>query len=99
MKQNLTRRGFIGGAAAASAVGLLPSNSIGETKPEHGQKSVADTENRVLVSAEVAKVKWKAEPFAMTDVRLLPGFWKDMMELNRSWLYRFPTSASRTTSG
>lgn len=90
MKQSLTRRGFLGGAAAAGAVGLLPSNAIGETKPAHSQKSGEDTENRTLVSAEVAKVQWKAKPFSMTDVRLLPSFWKDMSELNRSFLYALP---------
>jgi DUF1680 family protein len=35
-------------------------------------------------------VKWKAEPFSMTEVRLLPSYWKEMMELNRSYLYSLP---------
>lgn len=90
MKQSLTRRGFIGGAAAAGAAGLLPSKAIGESKPAHIQKPGEDTENRTLVSAEVAKVQWKAKPFSMTEVRLLPGLWKDMSELNRSFLYALP---------
>lgn len=49
-----------------------------------------DIANQNLVSASVAKVKWKVEPFSMTEVRLLPSFWKDMMELNRSFLYSLP---------
>ncbi len=32
----------------------------------------------------------KAEPFPMTDVRLLPSFWSDTMERNRSFLYSLP---------
>jgi len=49
-----------------------------------------DTANASLTHASVAKVKWKAEPFSMTEVRLLPSFWKDMMELDRSYLYSLP---------
>ncbi|HEY1579231.1 MAG TPA: glycoside hydrolase family 127 protein [Terracidiphilus sp.] len=90
MRRSLTRRGFIGGAAAAGAVGLLPASAIGETKPASSQKLGEDTENRTLVSAGVAKAQWKAKPFSMTEVRLLPSIWKDMSELNRSFLYSLP---------
>src|SRR5205814_10716667 len=84
MKSNLSRRHFVGGAAAASTAALLPSSARAMAL-ESEKKSVD-----VAGSAAVAKVKWKAEPFRMTDVRLLPGFWKDMTELNRSWLYSLP---------
>jgi uncharacterized protein len=49
-----------------------------------------DTANALLTRAAVAKVQWKAEPFSMTEVRLLPSPFKDMMELDRSWLYSLP---------
>lgn len=90
MKPGLTRRGFLGGAAAISAIGLLPPRANGETKPARSEDRSEDTENRTLVSAEVAKVQWKAKPFSMTAVRLLPSFWKDMSEVNRSFLYALP---------
>jgi DUF1680 family protein len=49
-----------------------------------------DTAVATLTHAPVAKVQWKAEPFSMTEVRLLPSPWKDMMELDRSYLYSLP---------
>lgn len=63
----------------------------------------ADTVIATLTQASVAKVQWKAEPFAMTEVRLLPSFWKDMMELDRSYLYSLPNDrlaySVRVTAG
>ena len=88
MKSKLSRRHFLGRAAAAGTAALLPSSA--QAIALDSDKKTVDVANRNLTSAAVAKVKWKAEPFAMTDVRLLPGFWKDMMELNRSWLYSLP---------
>ena len=94
MSLNLSRRNFLGRAAAAGTAVLLPSTagaSASETAKKAGADSVADDiANRNLTRAGVAKVKWKAEPFSMTEVRLLPGFWKDMMELDRSYLYSLP---------
>src|SRR5215469_77929 len=93
MDQFVTRRRFLGGAAAVGSAALLPSPGIAQTKSA-GQKAAAKTAANTaatsLTHVAVAKVKWKAEPFSMTEVRLLPGFWKDMMELNRSYLYSLP---------
>ena len=86
MQSGLSRRNFLTGVAVSGTAALLPSSAHGLEKAV-GAKVVA---NENLTSASVSKVKWKAEPFAMTDVRLLPSFWKDMMELNRSWLYSLP---------
>jgi uncharacterized protein len=92
MKLNLSRRRFLGRAAAASTVALLPSAAGALISQAKGTPKTAssDVANQNLTSAAVAKVKWKAEPFAMPEVRLLPGFWKDMMELDRSYLYSLP---------
>lgn len=96
MKSRLTRRNFLGGAALASATALLPGaasalSNKGSKKAAAAAAPVAeDTANQNLVSASVAKVQWKAQPFPMPDVRLLPSFWKDTMELNRSYLYSLP---------
>ena len=95
MNANFSRRHFLGGVAAASASTLLPLNAAALPKESTAPGKAAtaadvDTANASLTRASVAKVKWKAEPFRMTDVRLLPGFWKDMMELDRSYLYSLP---------
>ena len=94
MNMKPTRSHFLGGAVAASAVALL-ATPAGATPIAAGVqgKTVsvdADTAIATLTQASVAKVQWKAEPFAMTEVRLLPSFWKDMMELDRSYLYSLP---------
>jgi DUF1680 family protein len=89
MDVKLTRRHFLGGAVAAGTSALLPSSaSAAAANPKAAQGS--DTAIATLVHSPVAKVQWKAEPFSMTEVRLLPSFWKDMMELDRSYLYSLP---------
>jgi uncharacterized protein len=89
MNLKLTRRHFLGSAAAAGTLTFLPSKAIAaDTKPT--ASTGIDTANVSLTRAAVAKVKWKVEPFSMTEVRLLPSFWKDTMELNRSFLYSLP---------
>jgi DUF1680 family protein len=91
MNLSLSRRKFLSAAAAASTASLLPGGAVAHAS-ETGKKSGAavDVANQNLTSAAVAKVKWKAEPFSMTEVRLLPSIWKDTMELNRSFLYSLP---------
>ena len=93
MNRSLSRRTFLGGAAAGAAT-LLTSSATAfaatrreQASPDNGAE---DTENRTLTSAPVAKVQWKSKPFPMPDVRLLPSFWKETMELNRSYLYSLP---------
>jgi DUF1680 family protein len=92
MNLKLTRRHFLGGAAAAGTSTLLPSQAKASStsKANKSVSSGVDTANASLTHAAVAKVKWKAEPFSMTEVRLLPSFWTDTMELNRSFLYSLP---------
>jgi DUF1680 family protein len=55
-------------------------------------KATPDTDKATmdLTGSSVEKVAWKASPFALSQVRLLPGPWKDMMELNRGFLYSLP---------
>src|SRR6202522_4514034 len=90
----LSRRHFLGSAAAASATAVLPlpANALSGSITADNKRVLKgeDTANATLTRAAVAKVNWKAEPFSMTEVRLLPSFWKDTMELNRSFLYSLP---------
>lgn len=96
MNRKLTRRGFLSSAAVAGAASLVPGAALalsdkGSKKaPAAGQTVAEDTAVQNLTSAAVAKVQWKAKPFPMPEVRLLPSYWKDMMELNRSFLYSLP---------
>ena len=91
MGRGLNRRDFLGqAAAAAGAAALLPRAGLSLESETQGSTAPVDIATKNLTSAAVAKVQWKAEPFPMTDVRLLPSSWKEMMELNRSFLYSLP---------
>ena len=90
MSSRLHRRKFLRNASAAAGAAALFSQaglSFGAEKPAAPGADIANTD---LTRASVAKVQWKVEPFSMTDVRLLPGMWKEMMERNRSFLYSLP---------
>ena len=84
----LSRRRFLGGAAAAGAAVVVSKRASALDAAKPGSNVDVATKN--LTDSVVAKVRWKAEPFPMTDVRLLPSFWKETMELNRSYLYSLP---------
>jgi DUF1680 family protein len=94
MDVSLTRRKFLGNAAAASAAAILPASAAAlagvDAKNAAGTPAASDTAKQTQTGAAVAKIEGKAKPFAMTEVRLLPSFWKDTMELNRSYLYSLP---------
>lgn len=76
---NLTRRGFLSTVAVAGGGALMPRSIYGMSH------SSAD---EVLPAMKHAA--WKVQPFPMQDIRLLPSYWADMMELNRSYLYSLP---------
>ncbi len=95
MSMALSRRRFLGGVAATGTVALLPLSGRAAQKnvpstANSNSPAVEDTAVRNLTHSPVAKVTWKVEPFSMTEVRLLPSFWKETMELNRSYLYSLP---------
>jgi DUF1680 family protein len=82
MEQGITRRNFLSGAAATGTAALLPSSAFAMA----GSKETQTTAG----SGVAAAVELKAKAFPMTQARLLPSFWKDTMELNRSFLYSLP---------
>ena len=90
MAQNVSRRKFLGTAAWAGTAALLPSATMAIADTAAKKTPAEDTAAQTLTNASVAKVEWKAKPFSMPEVRLLPSVWKDTMELNRSYLYSLP---------
>jgi uncharacterized protein len=92
MKRTVSRRKFLEGAAITGAAALLPNHAAALRLNDLAAPTAIgqDIANHALVDAAVAKVQWKAKPFAMPESRLLPSFWKDTMELNRSFLYSLP---------
>jgi DUF1680 family protein len=93
MNRSLSRRKFLGSAVCTGAAAILPHGALA-LAGQRTQKAAAgegkDIAAQLLTNAPVAKVQWKAKPFPMPQVRLLPSFWKDTMEINRSWLYSLP---------
>jgi DUF1680 family protein len=79
MDRTFTRRNFLGTAAAVSASPLLPAGSLPRSQTVHP-----------AVKPAVTPVPSMAQAFPLAQVRLMPSFWKDMMELNRSFLYSLP---------
>src|SRR6202789_1074885 len=83
-QEAFTRRGFLSSVAAVGGAALMPAAMHGEGL----EWQSAGTTTQANVVAE--KVAIKARPFDLREVRLLPGYWMDMMELNRSFLYSLP---------
>jgi hypothetical protein len=80
---NFTRRGFLSGIAAVSGTTLLPQSANALARKDGDETAIA-------VHPLADKVAWKAQAFPMEDVRLLPGRFMDVMEVNRGFLYSLP---------
>ncbi|HTD55929.1 MAG TPA: beta-L-arabinofuranosidase domain-containing protein, partial [Silvibacterium sp.] len=77
---SFTRRSFLAGSTAAAAVSLLGSRcSLGQDPITDG---AAESAHGVR-----EQVAWMAEPFPLTDVRLVPGIFYDQQEINRAYLH------------
>lgn len=86
----VTRRRFLGSAAALTGT-LVAGKGVAEAKGDGAHGTVGpETAQKTLTNSSVEKVAWKAQPFPMPQVRLLPSFWMDTMELNRSFLHSLP---------
>jgi DUF1680 family protein len=85
-QEGFTRREFLSGIAVAGGAVFLPGAMQGELQELKAQTQDAATTKNAIAE----KIAFKAQPFDLRDVRLLPGPWMDMMELNRSYLYSLP---------
>jgi len=83
MSQSLSRRRFLSTAAVTGAATLLPGGNPAVAVASAPPSTASTT-------VRPAGVALKAQPFPLTSVRLLPGDWKKMQEINRSWLYSLP---------
>jgi hypothetical protein len=81
----VSRRGFLIHSAAAAAAGAMLPRSLWAM----GQDGVLNAAH-ALNHKGYEKVAWKAKPFPMTQVRLLPGQLKDMQERDRMYLFMLP---------
>jgi len=82
-----TRRQFVAGVGATAAATLTPLRLM--AKPM--QDPVVDTTMVDGKAVSHDKVQWRALPFPMKHVRLLPGPCTQAMEENRKYLHTLPT--------
>ena len=93
--KSLTRRAFAGGVGGLTGAGMFcsqaaqnanahPQSSSNLQKRAEKQGAPFDAELRFRRQEVAPKVK----AFEMTDVRLLPGVFKDAQEANRAYLHR-----------
>src|SRR5271169_3436108 len=106
-RTHITRRQLLTAGAAAAGAALLPGRfvsalaSIG-VQPETGnlQDPVVDA---VKGAARREKISWKVEPFPMAQVRLRPGIFQNMQEINRRYIAMIPNDrllhSFRVTAG
>src|SRR2546428_4656398 len=76
----VSRREFVGVAAAAAGASLLP----GERWASPAQAVQRRSKGR-------ERVKWSVEPFPLSRVRLLAGPFQQEQETNRRWLHSLPS--------
>lgn len=94
----LSRRSFLTGAAAVAGASLLPS-AVSALAQDPVVNSI--DQNGKPVNRE--RVSWKALPFPMKQVRLLPSTFAQGQERNRQYLHSLPNDrlahSFRLTSG
>src|SRR5512142_1901616 len=92
---SFSRRRFLSGAAAVAAASLVPSH-LSAFVQDPVVNSHGNAGNR-------ERVPWKALPFPMKQVRLLPGPFYAGQERNRQYLHSLPNDrlvhSFRLTSG
>ncbi len=80
---DLTRRHFVASLTAAAGSALLPSRAMGALP----QDPVMDVPRN---NQSTERVSWKALPFPMKQVRLLPGIFKSASDRNLEYLKSLP---------
>jgi uncharacterized protein len=85
--RRITRRDFVGSAAATASAFFLPSR----VKASWGQPSAPSVADSQSEESPREQSRWNVEPFPMNRVRLLDGPFKKQMEINREWMGSLPT--------
>ena len=76
----VSRREFVGAAAAAAGASLLPGELW--ASPAHAAQGRSKGRERV---------NWNVEPFPLSQVRLLAGPFQQEQETNRRWMHSLPS--------
>lgn len=84
--KNLSRRNFVASLAAVAGSSVLPSYALDGML----QDPVIDQVQSRPNAASVERVQWKAIPFPMKQVRLLPGIFKSASDRNLEYLKSLP---------
>lgn len=84
MSSSLSRRGFIASAAAAAGASLIPGRAVAGLME---QQQAAGAPPRMNLD----RVSYRAVPFPMKQVRLLPGVAKTASDTNLKYMHSLPT--------
>ncbi|HKT48197.1 MAG TPA: beta-L-arabinofuranosidase domain-containing protein [Candidatus Acidoferrales bacterium] len=83
----LSRRQFVGVAAAAAGAALLPDVGVTATLAQDPAVDAAATKGE---SRKRERAPWRIEPFPIAQVRLLDGPFKKQMDINNRWMLALP---------
>jgi DUF1680 family protein len=101
--KGLSRRKFLAGTAAATALELLPKPLRGLSKPSASAAAAAPPPQQRRRPDFLRGLPPKVEPFPMKQVRLTAGPFQEAMEINRQYLHSIPNDRLlhmfRLTSG
>ncbi len=105
--RSITRRQLLTAGAAAAGAALVPGRWVSALTSLSSQPAADTLQDPVVDATRGAasreKIAWKVEPFPMTQVRLRPGIFQNMQEINRRYLAMIPNDrllhSFRATAG
>jgi DUF1680 family protein len=106
-RNHITRRQLLRAGAAAAGAALVPGQLVSALTSLSRGPDANNLQDPVVEAVRGAasreKIAWKVEPFSMTQVRLRPGIFQNMQEINRRYLASIPNDrllhSFRATAG
>src|SRR5690242_16790381 len=101
--KGITRRQLLGAGAVAAGASLLPGHVFAAIVKDLAAQAQDPVVDAVKGASGREKIAWKVQPFPMTQVRLRPGPFMNMMEINRRYVALLPNDrllhTFRSTAG
>ncbi|MFZ0819944.1 MAG: glycoside hydrolase family 127 protein [Candidatus Acidiferrales bacterium] len=106
-RTHITRRQLLTAGAAAAGAALLPGGFVSALASIGVQPATGNLQDPIVDAVKGAarreKISWKVEPFPMAQVRLRPGIFQNMQEINRRYIAMIPNErllhSFRVTAG
>ncbi len=88
--KGITRRQLLGAGALAAGASLVPGRFMSAMVTDLAWSNQDPVVDAVKGSASRERIAWKIQPFPMTQVRLRPGPFQQMLEINRRYVAMLP---------